>query len=214
MKRFHALEKQPSLLRMSRIVRPRFDVSGLSQTGGGASGISNKMSYRGEQPDVSDDGDTESDMDNESSATEKSETDDAEGESETDAQEESETGGDSSDERDDENWVFNRILFEAECELNKTETITHERLRELFMLKYTDYLVWIHDLRRNPIHRKVMTTAKDLEDGVGDFDRIEALKLAVSQRRYMLEQLVPEPKFDDASDGEDITEKESYYRHR
>ena len=210
MKRFHALEKQPSLLRMSRIVRPRFDVSGLSQTGGGVGGISKKMSYRGEQPDVSDDGDTESDMDNE-----RSETDDAEGESETDdAESESETGGDSSDERDDENWVFNRILFEAECELNKTETITHERLRELFMLKYTDYLVWIHDLRRNPIHRKVMTTAKDLEDGVGDFDRIEALKLAVNQRRYMLEELVPEPKFDDASDDEDTTEKESYYRHR
>ena len=109
--------------------------------------------------------------------------------------------------RDDDNWVFNRILSEAERELNNNGRDSHKRLCRLFRQKFIDYLVWFHNLRKNSIYKKVMTIAKDLEDGNGDYSRIEALNVAVNQRRFLLNELVPE--FDsDAGDGGDDQETE------
>ena len=117
-------------------------------------------------------------------------------------------------EGDDENWVFNRILLDTENEIGNNNPDSHERLCKLFRLKYIEYLVWIHHLRKNSIHKKVMTTAKDLEDGDGDYDRIEALKAAVNQRQFLLDELVPEPDSeaggaaDDADDGNETEDTE------
>ena len=52
-----------------------------------------------------------------------------------------------------------------------------------------------------------MTTAKDFGDGDGDYDRIEALKAAVIQRQFLLDEIVPQPDSggggaaDDVDDG-------------
>lgn len=109
--------------------------------------------------------------------------------------------------RDDDNWVFNRILSEVERELDNNGHASHKRLCRLFRQKFIDYLVWFHNLRKNSIYKKVMTIAKDLEDGNGDYSRIEALNVAVNQRRFLLNELVPE--FDsDAGDGGDDQETE------
>ena len=201
MKKFHPLEKQPPLLRMSRIARPRSGVRVLSQTGDRVNSISNKMS-NGEQQsgggmvNVSDDGDTESDEGNGSSSAEESDTD----------KEGSKTDGTSSDVSDDENSVFDRILSEAERELDNNGPDRHKRLCKLFRQKFIDYLVWIHNLRKNSIYKKVMTIAKDLEAGDGDYSRIEALKAAVNQRKFLLDDLVSEP---DSEVGDCIDDQET-----
>ena len=192
MKRFHALEKQPSLLRMSRLVRPRSAASGLGQTGGGVA-------------DESDSGDTETDIDVES----ESET----GERETAEEEESETddsSSDGSDADDDddagEHWVFNHLLLETENELDEDNPVSYERLQKLFRKKYADYLVWFNDLRKNSIHKKVMATAREFTDHPEYYDRNEALRAAVRQRKFLLNRLVPRPESlgdQDVEDSED-----------
>ena len=51
---------------------------------------------------------------------------------------------------------------------------------------------WYSNLRKNNIFKKIMTTAKELQDGPGEIDREEALKMAISQRRMLLDRLIPD----------------------
>ena len=65
--------------------------------------------------------------------------------------------------------------------------------RRILRGKYADFLVWFSTLKRNHIHQKVMATAKKLsEDTTLNFNREEALRLAVHQRKYLLNSIIVE----------------------
>ena len=51
-------------------------------------------------------------------------------------------------------------------------------------------LIWIHDLKRDSIHKKIMETAKDLRDDK-DFDYEESIERSISIRKTLLNRLVP-----------------------
>ena len=116
-----------------------------------------------------------------------------------------------SDSLDDENWVFNRLLLETENELDEDDPVSYRCIQKLFRKKYADYLVWINDLRKNSIHKKVMATAKELEGGPEFYDRNEALRAAVRQRQYLLNRLVPRPESvgdEDDAESEDQSQED------
>ena len=96
----------------------------------------------------------------------------------------------------DENWVFDQFM-----EFTPEEGVpwTLQEKREEFRSNYSRFLEWYSHLKKNAIHRKVMTTAKNLETDDGDYDRQEALSLAVEKRRFLLDRLVD----DDDSDEDD-----------
>ena len=59
-----------------------------------------------------------------------------------------------------------------------------------------------------------MSTAEDMRHGHGDCDHIEALNVAVNQRQFLLDELVPEPyseaggAADDVDDGNETEDTE------
>ena len=103
---------------------------------------------------------------------------------------------DSGDDNDDDgekdsNWVFDWIIEEAETELGKDATL--KGIRKLFRQKLTDKIDWYRNLRKNKIFKKIMVTADELHDGPGEYDREEALNMAIRQRRILLDRLIPNP---------------------
>ena len=99
-----------------------------------------------------------------------------------------------------EDWVFKKILKETAEELG--EDADEKDSRKLFRQKFADSINWCHSFRRHPIYKKVMETAKDLEEGPGDYDRVEALRAAITQRKFLLDRIITSPEPDD-DDGDD-----------
>ena len=64
--------------------------------------------------------------------------------------------------------------------------------KKVFREKYKDALLWIHQLRQNPTHRKIKETAQELRSDSGDYDYEESIEAAISQRKHLLNRLVPE----------------------
>ena len=119
---------------------------------------------------------------------------------ESESESESESDVDSDD--NDSNWVFDSIIEEAEDDLGKGASL--KAIRKRFRLLLAAKIEWYRNLRKNNIFKKIMTTAKELQDGPGDIDREEALKMAISQRRTLLDRLIPDIDSDeDASDEVD-----------
>ena len=48
----------------------------------------------------------------------------------------------------------------------------------------------MHQMKKDPIHKKVMETLKNLMD-IEDYDYKEALDYAVSQRRFLIKRALP-----------------------
>ena len=95
--------------------------------------------------------------------------------------------GDEEEDDTDENWVFDRLMQFTPEEERKW---TLQEKREEFRSNYSKFLEWYSHLKKNAIHRKVMATVKDLESDIGEYDRQEALHLAVEKRRFLLDRLV------------------------
>ena len=92
------------------------------------------------------------------------------------------------DDKQDENWVFDRILDKS----NDDDTI--KQRQKMFREKYAGFLIWLHHLKRNPIHKKIMETVKDLHDGPLEYDREEAIQYAIEQRKFLLDRIVEDRK--------------------
>ena len=107
-----------------------------------------------------------------------------------------------------DNTVFDELIESAENELGQTATV--ENIRKLFRRKLANHIVWMSKLRRHSVYKKIRQTARDLEYGPGGYDKQEALKVAIKQRRYLLDKLVPNPQTQSEGDSsEEATEDES-----
>ena len=116
-------------------------------------------------------------------------------------EEQEEVENEDEEDEDNEDWVFDSLLKETAEELG--EDASEKDIRKLFRQKFADSIDWCHSLRRHPIYKKVMETAKDLQEGPGDYDRVEALRAAIKQRKFLLDRLIPSPEPDDDGDDRD-----------
>lgn len=107
----------------------------------------------------------------------------------------------------DENWVFDKFIDEIEDEhADNNEELSFKTQKKMFRSRYADFLVWYHHLRQNPIHKKIMETAKDLEIGTGDYSKEESLRAAVKQRHFLLDGIL-EDRQDPDSDNDEPMQK-------
>lgn len=126
--------------------------------------------------------------------------------SEDDDQEEMED--DHVEEADNENWVFDSIIKETKEALG--EDASDKDVRKLFRHKFGDALDWYHNLRKHHIYKKIMATVKDLQEGPGDYDRMEAIRAAIKQRSFLLDRLISSPdQHEDGTDRDDASDADS-----
>ncbi|XP_068675530.1 protein SDA1 homolog [Montipora foliosa] len=62
--------------------------------------------------------------------------------------------------------------------------VYRKKLRHL----YLQYVRWYHDLKTDPVHKKVMQTIRSFKDD-DDMDYTEAVEAAISKRKYLLNSL-------------------------
>ena len=61
-------------------------------------------------------------------------------------------------------------------------------------------LLWMKQLKKDPVHRKIMHTKDTLVD---DFDPEEALEAAVDTRKFLIKRLLKGHKFEEENDDDD-----------
>ena len=177
MKLCHNIKSPPRVGKTKTI--ERWGDSNSSQTGGGSN--------------VDDDDDEESIADSEQSTkTDDSDTNDEEGAQAND-----------DDDDDDENWVFKRFFDELAISIDGFEALSLEQRQKLFREYYAEFLIWNYHLRRNPVYKKIMETIQDLEDGMGDFDKDEAIQAGVVKRQFLLNRIVEAHTVVDEDDDDD-----------
>ena len=121
-------------------------------------------------------------------------------------------GGGSSMDEDDDDRSEEETDRESDDEENTTDNSVFDRIinvidqdqsllerQEEFRRRYVEALEWIHKLKHNEIHRKIMETVRNLESEES-FDRSEALRAAVEKRKFLLDRLVPEYEEEDEED--------------
>ena len=183
--RFHPTETAPKLERQSRDGISEVNDVGMRQYGGSV-----------HEPD---DDDSEDDDDGDSMTNNVGST------SESDA--ESDTSMASVDDDNNPDWVFDSIIEEAEEELGRYAT--HKDLQKRLRYKLVDKMKWVHNFRKHPIYKKIMETVRELQDGPEEFDREEALSVAVLRRQFLINRLVPEPNDDEDEQSEPGDEDDS-----
>ena len=149
-------------------------------------------------------------MDHDVDSVEEEELTDAE---ESDSSVESEH--DSDDEEDDDfeqPWYWQIIIDEAverhedkrkeivenltangETETNAEQVAYKKilpRLRRELRKILTEKLEWMQAMKKDSYFKKIMKTRKELLD-TGDYDWLEATKLALHQRKFLLDDLIP-----------------------
>ena len=72
---------------------------------------------------------------------------------------------------------------------------------------YMERLVWMRQLKKDPVHKKIMHTKDALVEN-DDFDPEEALEAAVDMRKFLIRRLLKgygfdEENYDDDDDGND-----------
>ena len=154
----------------------------LLQVGGGL----------GEERDVFHD---DSEGDDKHSESGESQESDREEEEDSDSSDVNENDGEK-----DPDWVFNFLIYHSKNNLKKDGGYDLKTLRKTFRINYGNILKWMHALRQNKIHKKVMCTAEDLRNSTADFDYDESIDAAIAKRKYLLDRLVTE---EDLSDSED-----------
>ena len=106
------------------------------------------------------------------------------------------------DDSDEDNSIFDDLIEQAENELGQHARV--EDIRKLFRRKLANEIEWMRALRRHSIYKKIINTAKDLEDGPGDYDKSEALRAAIRTRSILLNDLIPDPDSDQVEEmGDD-----------
>ena len=111
------------------------------------------------------------------------------------------------DVENDENWVFQNMLEETIKELG--ENASDRKIQRLFKRKFVDELDRINALRKHPIYKKIMKTAKDLEERDDDFDREEAIRAAIKTRSFLFERLIDDMTTIDNDKGSDDSEDDA-----
>ena len=79
--------------------------------------------------------------------------------------------------------------FDDESAQHKAYSLVQPKLQKELESVYLERLLWIRELRRDPIHRKIMKTRDDFVDN-DDFDPEEALEAAVDKRKFLLKRLL------------------------
>ena len=147
--------------------------------------------------------DEESDSESNDESTESEGSDMEEDEEEDDNSE-----GDNKESKEDPDWVFEFILDQAKHRLDvkKAEEgvdYSIKDLRKRFRRAYGSILKWMHALRKNATHKKVVSTAHDLRDNSAGYDYNESIDAAGAKRKFLLDRLVSE---EDLIDEENETE--------
>ena len=119
---------------------------------------------------------------------------------------EEEEDSDSSDENDsdakDPHWVFNHIIYHTKNNFKKNgDGYNLKTLRKAFRKSYANIIKWMHALRKNSIHKKVVSLARDLRDS--DFDYAESIDAAVAKRKFLLDRLVLKEDISDEEEDHD-----------
>ena len=181
MKLCHNIESPPRVGKIKTI--DRWSDSSSTQTGGGSNA------------DDADDDEEESIADSEQSTqTDDSNTNDEE----------------STQDDDDENWVFRRFFDELAASTDGFEALSLEQRQKLFLEYYAEFLIWNYHLRRNSVYKKIMETIQDLQDGMGGFDKDEAIQAGVLKRQFLLNRIVEaQTVTDENKDDNDDEETDS-----
>ena len=66
---------------------------------------------------------------------------------------------------------------------------------------YMERLVWMRQLKKDPVHKKIMRTKDALVEN-DDFDPEEALKAAVDKRKFLIRRLLKGYHFDEENDDD------------
>ena len=101
-------------------------------------------------------------------------------------------------EKQHDNSVFDRFMLPFDPD----ETLTESR--KSFRKKVADFLVYMSHLKKNPIYKKIMISAREFQENGHDFSRAEAIRSAVKLRKYLLDELIEESMDDESSDVDDV----------
>ena len=63
-------------------------------------------------------------------------------------------------------------------------------------------LLWMKQLKNNPVHKKIMQT-RDASMDSDDFGPEEAMEAAVDERKFLIKRLLKDYSFTEDSDDED-----------
>ena len=85
---------------------------------------------------------------------------------------------------------------------HKAFTTLLPKLQKELRNVYLDRLIWMRELKKDPIHKKVMHTKESFMDN-DDFDVGEAIEAAVEKRKFLLNKLL---HHDDLYDSNEDTE--------
>ena len=66
---------------------------------------------------------------------------------------------------------------------------------------YMERLVWMKQLKKDPVHKKIMQTKDALAEN-DDFDPEEALEAAVHKRKFLIKRLLKGHNFDEENDDD------------
>ena len=75
------------------------------------------------------------------------------------------------------------------------------RLRKELRKILTEKLEWLQAIKQDSYFKKIMKTRKELLD-TGDYDWLEATKLALHQRKFLLDELIPSEYIDNDNEEE------------
>ena len=121
---------------------------------------------------------------------------------ESDREEEEDSSDVNESDAKDPDWVFNHIIYHTKNNFKKNgDGYNLKTLRKAFRKSYANIIKWIHALRKNSIHKKVVSLARDLRDS--DFDYDESIDAAVAKRKFLLDRVVLEEDISDVEEDHD-----------
>jgi hypothetical protein len=97
--------------------------------------------------------------------------------------------------------LFNSGLGEQSAKDKAYSNILPKLQKELENI-YMERLLWMKQLKKDPVHKKIMHTKDTLVEN-DDFDPEEALEAAVDMRKFLMKRLLKGHKFDEENDDDD-----------
>ena len=147
-----------------------------------------------------------SDSDSNDAENEANDMESNDADSEASDMEEEDTDDDDAEE-EDSNWVFNFMKQQAKDTLDirkKDDGVDYDikDFRKSFRCWYAKIIKWIHALRQNDIHKKVLNTAYHFRsDG---YDYKESIDAAIAKRKFLLNRLITEEDLMDEESDTDV----------
>jgi uncharacterized UPF0160 family protein len=83
---------------------------------------------------------------------------------------------------------FNAEGFDENEAKDKAYLLILPKLRKDLQNIYLERLLWIRQLKRDPLHKKIMET-RDVFINDDNFDHREALEAAIDKRKFLLKRL-------------------------